>query len=123
MDEIPLREAMHGILPNDVVYRMKAHLQYGAWTYRLTDELARIGVAYVDEFEGEGIHFWPEFREAHAALRMMWIEKGFSAPKITNPLLEFACDWCGGAVNRAHFICYTCGGFPPNDHTLSSIVT
>ncbi len=112
--KVALRSAMHGVLSNDVVYRMKAPLQYGAWTYKLTETLAySVTEAEIARFENKGIRFWQDYRAAHAGLRRIFDLEGLEPLPITNPAVEYPCIWCSGAVEREINICYTCGGSPP----------
>ncbi len=113
--KVTLRRAMYGILSDDVIYRMKAPLQYGAWTYKLTGTLAGLVTeSEVTKFENKGIKFWPDDRAAHAGLRKIFDLEGLRPLPITNPQAEYPCNWCSGAVEREINICHTCGGSPPD---------
>ncbi len=113
--KISLRRAMYGVLPDDVVYRMKAPLQYGAWTYRLTETLGRdITEAEIIEFERQGKRFWTKDRAAHAELYKIYVRAGLHPPEVTRPGEEYECTWCSGAVEMGRKSCDTCGGWPAN---------
>jgi hypothetical protein len=112
--KLTLRRAVYGILPNDVIYGMKAPLQYGAWTYKLTNGLNDDGEDSILKLEQEGLSFWETLdKGAHVGLYLIYKKAGLTPPLVMDAQTQYACSWCAGAVERSVDICYTCGGNPP----------
>lgn len=109
--KMSLRQAMFGLLPNDVVYRMKAPLQYGAWTYKLTDALAGLikSPEELAQIEEETRLLSTYDRLAHAGVYKIYRKYGLLPPKVTDPTTQIECKSCGGAIERGLKFCYTCG--------------
>ncbi len=102
---------MFGILPDDVVYRMKAPLQYGAWTYRLADNLSGLvkGANELGKIEQETGLLETYDRLAHAGLYKIYRGLGLTPPKVTDRANQFECNSCSGAIEKGFSFCYTCG--------------
>ena len=120
--KLTLRRAMYGILPNDVVYRMKAPLQYGSWTYKLTDRLNDITKKGVAKLDDASKVFWNRTDKfgMHVGLYRIYTELNLSPPEITSPQTQYECRGCKGAVDETTQICHTCGIWPTKNGSITN---
>ncbi len=120
--KLTLRRAMYGILPNDVVYRMKAPLQYGSWTYKLTNRLNDIAKKGMAKLDDASKTFWNRTDKfgMHVGLYRIYTELNLSPPKITSPQTQYECRGCKGAVDETTQICHTCGIWPTKNGSITN---
>ncbi len=107
--KLALRQAGLGMLPLDVVFRQKTHVEYGSGFKNLENEVADS----ITDKEVEDLKIEKRFFDkVHAGLYKMYKNLGLSPtfPKDN----QYACSWCGGGVNTGRNHCSTCGGYPSN---------
>lgn len=106
--KIILRLAAKNRLPENIVWRPKAPLEYGSGFNVLEDELEKMfSERYIPELKKEKKHFW---NKAHAYLYLQY--KQFGLYPLPPKEGEYACTWCGGGVITGRRHCKTCGGYP-----------
>ncbi|HUC39147.1 MAG TPA: asparagine synthase-related protein [Candidatus Acidoferrum sp.] len=115
LGKLALRRAMIGILPDEIVSRIKTEIEFGSGMANLRPYLRRqLGEGQREELEEtDGVHFR---NNAHAGIYVLYREAGLK-PKPPKEG-EYACTWCGGGVsfgpNGDNKYCSTCGAYPAN---------
>jgi asparagine synthetase B (glutamine-hydrolysing) len=106
-----LRQAMFGILPQEVSLRIKTDIQFGSGTDTLKTYLRTL-ISPLERaaFEAEGFSFR---NDEHAAMYKLYREEGLTPrPPIRGK--EDICASCYGAVAKGTIYCVTCGAYPSN---------
>lgn len=115
-----LRRLAYGLLPPEIAWRQKQHLEFGSGTHLLEAELAgSIAPTAMARLEREGRWFLPAARRAHAALYLRYCSLGLHPPVVGRD--DQPCPSCGGGIRpdwRGH--CRTCGHWPAHDGRQAS---
>lgn len=103
--KIPLRNAAYGLLPNEIIWRIKTDLQFGSGFGNLENYLeATVTLDEAEELRQSGKHFWNKY---HGKLYLMYKDLGLEPTKPGEG--EYGCPWCRGGVPQGRGHCHTCG--------------
>lgn len=114
--KIVLRQAAYGLLPEEIIWRIKTDLEFGSGADILENLIeSSVTSEEIDKMEQSGKHFWNRY---HGKLYLMYQELGFEPKKPTQQ--EYSCTWCEGGelIGRTH--CHTCGAHPANEHVVGT---
>ena len=103
--KIPLRNAAYGLLPNEIIWRIKTDLQFGSGFSNLESYLEETVTSdEIEEMKQSGKHFWNKY---HGKLYLLYKDLGLEP--IRPKQSEYGCPWCGGGVPQGRGHCHTCG--------------
>lgn len=114
--KIVLRQAAYGLLPEEIIWRIKTDLEFGSGVDILENILEdSVTPEEVERMEQSGKHFWNKF---HGKLYLIYEDLGLEPRKPSD--IEYNCTWCGGGelVGRNH--CHTCGAYPASVETTGT---
>lgn len=111
--KIVLRNAAYGLIPANLIWRMKTAIEFGSGTNDLEQIISQqVTRQEIREMRQSGKHFWNRY---HGKLYIMYRDMGLE-PELPREG-EYACTWCGGGVVQGRTHCSTCGAFPSNVRT------
>jgi asparagine synthase (glutamine-hydrolysing) len=103
--KIPLRNAAYGLLPNEIIWRIKTDLQFGSGADTIENYLEdTVTVDEVEEMKRSGKKFWNKY---HGKLYLMYQDMGLQPTPPQGG--EYSCPWCGGGILEGRGHCHTCG--------------
>lgn len=116
--KVPLRNAAYGLLPNEIIWRIKTDLQFGSGAGNLEDYIEEmVTPEEVEQMKQSGKHFWNKY---HGKLYLIYKDLGFN-PKPPQQW-EYACPWCKGGIPQGRGHCHTCGYFKAVGEMTSTFV-
>lgn len=112
--KIVLRQAAYGLLPEQIIWRMKTDLEFGSGADILENLIENaVTSEETEQMKQSGKHFWNKY---HGKLYLMYKDLGFEPRKAQQQ--EYTCTWCEGGVLVGRSHCQTCGAHPANEQVV-----